>query len=153
MPQEQSQRDSNAKNTKIGILRGIVLDPDVSVNQQFIRNVRVTDEGFEVDGHAHRITAALSAQVDDGGVNFQVDVSEEDAYLLLIENLMDEDVTLDLFGVGTNIFVPLETTLVIAAGAQFSKSYTDPWTALDVTLTGPAAPTGGVVTAEVLRRT
>lgn len=118
-----------------------------------IRNLRSTEEGYGIEGHAHRISAALSAQVDDGGVNFQVDVSEDEAYLLLIENLMDQPVTLDLFGAGTNVFVPLETALVIAAGALFSKSYTDPWSVLDITLVGPAVPSGGVVTVEVPRRT
>ncbi len=118
-----------------------------------VKNLVLTPGGLLAAGHAHRVSAPLSAQVDDGGVNFQVNVSEEAVYMLLIENLMDQPVTLDLFGAGTNIFVPLETALVIAAGALFSKSYTDPWSVLDVTLVGPAAPTGGVVTVEVPRRT
>lgn len=149
---EKTIRDPNEQRSLLGLVYGF---SDFLLYADAIRrNLRTTLEGFLVGGHAHRTDTVVDAQVTDTPVNLQVDVSEDGVYMLAITNDMNEAVTLDLVGVTGGQGFILENALVIAGGGgQFIETYTDPWLFLDVTLTGPAVPTGGDVVAEVLRRT
>lgn len=159
MPQERSQRDTTQEETEIGILYTGTLVPDVDANKALIRNKRVTEEGFQVDGHAHFVVdppTPFTSPLPTLAEEREYDIRERNNLLITIENGQDGAVTFNIFGrhtaSGTRFLLKAVGSIASLASAA-PETLTDPWAFLVISASSDSGGQTGSVIVKVQEQT
>ena len=128
-PGEAIAQDKSHKRVDSGLLY-----TDPSSRTAKIRNVRVTDEGFKVAGHAHFIQTPYDGSTvlpeSPPGLDVEVDISERGPVIITVENGQNGNVGLQIFGLyetASGSKFSLVNFVTLTPGTQKVTFVSDPW--------------------------